>query len=63
MGRVEMYARSHKYLVSSNKGVENAKEWQLFFVLRKTDLCAMGGVNTEMKGRRVEEPLQMLPVS
>jgi hypothetical protein len=42
------YARSHEYLVSSEKGIEDAKEWQFVFVLRKTNLwCAMYGVNTE----------------
>jgi hypothetical protein len=35
-----MYARSHEYLVSGEKGVEDAKEWQFVFVLRKTNLCA-----------------------
>ena len=44
------YARCHEHLVSGEKGVENAKEWQFVFVLRKTDLwCAMYGVSTEFQ--------------
>jgi hypothetical protein len=42
-----MYARGHEYLVSGEKGVEDAKEWQCVFVLRKTDLCVYG-VSTEI---------------
>ena len=50
MGRAERYARGHEYLVSGEKGVEDAKERKFVFVLRKTDLwCAMYGVNTEFQ--------------
>jgi len=40
------YARCHEYLVSGEKGVEDAKEWQFVFVLRKANLCAVYGVST-----------------
>lgn len=47
-----MYARSHEYLVSGEKGVENTKEWQFAFVLGKTNLCAtMYGVSIESPAR------------
>jgi hypothetical protein len=50
MGRAERYARSHEYLVSGEKGIEDAKEWQFVSVLRETNLwCAMYGVNTEFQ--------------
>jgi hypothetical protein len=41
------YARSHEYLVSGKKGIEDAKEWQFVFVLRKPNLCTVYGVSTE----------------
>ena len=40
------YARCHEYLVSGEKGVEDAKERQFVFVLRKANLCAVYGVAT-----------------
>jgi len=45
MGRVERYARGYEYLVSGEKRVEDAKERQSVFVLRKTNLLC--GVSTE----------------
>jgi hypothetical protein len=48
--RCERYARGYEYLISGEKGVEDAKEWQFVFVLRKTNLwCAMYGVSTEFQ--------------
>jgi hypothetical protein len=49
MGRAERYVRSHEYLVSCEKGIEDAKEWQFVFVLRKANLCAVYGVSTEFQ--------------
>jgi hypothetical protein len=44
-GVVERYARSHKYLVSGEKGVEDAEEGQFVLVLRKTNLCDFSANN------------------
>jgi hypothetical protein len=35
------YSRSHEYLISGEKGVEDAEEGQFVLVLRKANLCGV----------------------